>query len=258
MDGILQALGKGNGVAKPRLTRAIPPCTFGRQLAISDIHGCHRTFDALLNKLQLDRNDQLFLLGDFISRGPDSGAVLDTILDLQANGYQVFSLRGNHEQLVLDCLQNRPFAIEGLLQRLTAHGLLNKHGQLKSAYETLLNELYWYFELEEHFLVHAGFNFNARKPFKDHHQMLSIRGFGYDKKAAKGKTIVHGHTRTTFKAIRKKVASNARVICIDNGCCNTRNVLGHGRLVGFDLTNNMLIPQKNLDLAKSAQLIQTA
>ena len=88
--------------------------------------------------------------------------------------------------------------------------------------------------------------------------MLSIRGFEYDKKAAKGKTIVHGHTRTTFKAMRKQVESNSKVICIDNGCCNTRNVLGHGRLVGYDFTNNMLIAQKNLDLAPPARLVKSA
>jgi serine/threonine protein phosphatase 1 len=47
-----------------------------RRFAISDIHGCARTFGALLNKINLSPVDELFLLGDFIDRGPDSKGVL--------------------------------------------------------------------------------------------------------------------------------------------------------------------------------------
>ncbi|MFT6129303.1 MAG: serine/threonine protein phosphatase 1 [Neolewinella sp.] len=46
---------------------------------ISDIHGCLKTFRALLDELKLDRNDELFLLGDYIDRGPDSQGVIDLI-----------------------------------------------------------------------------------------------------------------------------------------------------------------------------------
>ena len=258
MKSIIKALHKADVREQaPRYTRTIPACPFGRQLAISDIHGCHRTFDALLDRIQLDRNDQLFLLGDCISRGPSSGAVLDTILDLQQNGYQVFALRGNHEQYLIDCLDKRPFALQGMVQRLQAHGLTNKHGRIKEQYESLLRGLYWYFELDTHFLVHAGFNFRAEQPLEDYTAMLTIRNADYKPKAVNGKRIVHGHTRTALKTIRKRVEDKAPIISIDNGCHNSRNVPGHGKLVCFDLTNNQLIAQKNVESTTHvAQLIK--
>ena len=45
----------------------------GRLIAIGDIHGCHKEFADLLEKLDLRKDDRLILLGDLINRGPDSG-----------------------------------------------------------------------------------------------------------------------------------------------------------------------------------------
>ncbi|MEM8906599.1 MAG: metallophosphoesterase, partial [Bacteroidota bacterium] len=38
--------------------------------AISDIHGCLKTFQALLETISFNRSDELYLLGDFVDRGP--------------------------------------------------------------------------------------------------------------------------------------------------------------------------------------------
>jgi predicted MPP superfamily phosphohydrolase len=82
---------------------AIPTPQEGRRFAIGDIHGCNLTLQALVKEqLQLTKQDQLFLLGDYVNRGPDSMGVLNFIMGLQAEGYQVFALRGNHEQMLLD------------------------------------------------------------------------------------------------------------------------------------------------------------
>lgn len=64
----------------------------GRLIAIGDIHGCHREFEDLLNKLKLERHDRVILLGDLINRGPDSAAVVAL-----AREYAHLSLLGNHE-----------------------------------------------------------------------------------------------------------------------------------------------------------------
>ena len=47
------------------------------RFAISDIHGCLKTFQAMLAHLKLQPEDELYLLGDFIDRGPASGAVIE-------------------------------------------------------------------------------------------------------------------------------------------------------------------------------------
>lgn len=232
-------------VPDSKRTRAIPLCPFGRRLVISDIHGCASTFTALLDKVQFSRNDQLFLLGDFISRGRNSGAVIDRVLELQRNGYEVYCLRGNHEQMVLDCMELRPFAVKGLLMRLKARGLTNKFGRVKKRYERFMRSLYWYFELDDFILVHAGLNFKHENPLADYVAMLNIRRFKYRGKLVQGKRIVHGHSRTGFEDIRAAVKGRQPVVCIDNGCHQPKKAAGHGRLVCFDLTNNKLVSVKN-------------
>ena len=64
---------------------------YGRRFVIPDIHGCYKSFKSLLDKIRLTKTDHLFLLGDYINRGPCSQLVLDLILDLLDSGYQIFT-----------------------------------------------------------------------------------------------------------------------------------------------------------------------
>jgi len=64
----------------------------GRLITIGDIHGCHKEFEDLLDKLDLAKDDRLILLGDLINRGPDSGKVVEL-----AREHATASLLGNHE-----------------------------------------------------------------------------------------------------------------------------------------------------------------
>ena len=68
---------------------------------VGDVHGGKRTFQALISKLQLRHRDRLYLLGDYIDRGPDSCGVLDVIIALLDAGYDVRPLLGNHEDMLL-------------------------------------------------------------------------------------------------------------------------------------------------------------
>lgn len=84
-----------------------------RLYAIGDVHGCARTLDALLARLDADAEqplgpeDTLVFVGDYVDRGPDSPGVLDTCLRLEAasiagTGPRCLFLRGNHDQMMLD------------------------------------------------------------------------------------------------------------------------------------------------------------
>ena len=67
----------------------------GKRYVISDIHGCYKTFRCLVEEvIGLSKADLLFLLGDYVDRGPSSKAVLDYILQLKDERYQLFPLRG--------------------------------------------------------------------------------------------------------------------------------------------------------------------
>ena len=81
--------------------------------AIGDVHGCAATLDALLGALaqdaggELSADDTLVFVGDYVDRGPDSPAVIDRMLALEAEseaglGPACVFLRGNHDQMMLD------------------------------------------------------------------------------------------------------------------------------------------------------------
>ena len=83
---------------------------------ISDIHGNYRAFRNLLLHLQLvDQSNQwiggeacLFLLGDYVTSGPNSKQVIDLIRSLECQvPDQVIALLGNHELLLLHAVHDK-------------------------------------------------------------------------------------------------------------------------------------------------------
>lgn len=69
-----------------------------RLLIIGDVHGMRTELDALLAAadFSLDRGDRVIFAGDMINKGPDSAAVVDLAMRINAT-----SVRGNHEDRVL-------------------------------------------------------------------------------------------------------------------------------------------------------------
>ncbi|MBR1852357.1 MAG: serine/threonine protein phosphatase [Lachnospiraceae bacterium] len=70
---------------------------------IGDVHGCYDEMMTLLDKIEtMDSDAQIYFVGDFIDRGPKVDKVLEWCMThITADGkYQ--SVRGNHEQMVLD------------------------------------------------------------------------------------------------------------------------------------------------------------
>ena len=51
--------------------------------AIGDLQGCDREFTALLDKLDFSDQDQLWLVGDLINRGPESLQLLRRVMSMQ-------------------------------------------------------------------------------------------------------------------------------------------------------------------------------
>jgi serine/threonine protein phosphatase 1 len=144
----------------------------GRRLVITDIHGCANTFQALLEKVALTTDDQLFLLGDFINRGPRSIEVIDMVLKLEEDGYNIFPLMGNHEETILHIIREKPGELKMLLKSRNSLNLLNKQQRIKKRAFRFMRKLPYYYELDKFYLVHAGFNLNIEKPLTDTHAMV--------------------------------------------------------------------------------------
>lgn len=72
--------------------------------AMSDIHGCLDAFETALGSIDLDdESSKLVLLGDYCDRGPNSLGVFQRVMNLQRRyGDRVIALRGNHEEMLLE------------------------------------------------------------------------------------------------------------------------------------------------------------
>ncbi len=227
-----------------------------RQIAISDIHGCAKTFDALLDSIGLSPLDELYLLGDYIDRGPDSKGVVDRIWALQAGGYQVFCLRGNHEEMLLEALREEmpswmSWLNNGGDNTMRSFGFEPEASPagIPREYLDFFENLPYYFEPDGYFLVHAGLDFRLSDPLEGLAAMLWIRDWygELDRDWLRGRVIVHGHTPLYRPMIQHQLNNLGEfpAINIDAGCVFGLMYLNH--LCAFDMGNRQLYFQKNIE-----------
>ena len=225
--------------------------SIARRLAISDIHGCAETLRTLLaDRLQIQPSDEVYLLGDYLDRGPDSKGVLDLIMAYQSAGYQLTCLQGNHEAMFLKALDDPDSHalwayVNGGLATLESFGAAEASG-IPQYYRHFIQNLGYYSSLDDLLLVHAGFNFEAADPFRDYEAMLWIRGFQPDPALTKGRPIIHGHTPRPFERIQANLEEeHPQTINIDNGCAYPKP--GMQGLVALDLDTFALTRQPNVE-----------
>jgi len=227
-----------------------------RKIAISDIHGCNDTFQRLLEKLAFEPGDELYLLGDYIDRGPDSKGVIDTIFLLQQQGLKVQCLLGNHEQMMLDALagvneEDLDIWLDNggteAVQSYTVNGKIT----IPEAHYHFLDKLGFYFEVDEYILVHAGLNFQMPQPLTDEVSMLWIRDWYHhlNRSWLGDRIIVHGHTPIAKEDMERQFQNLEKmpILDIDGGCVHNGKRRGVGYLVAFDLTNRQLYFQQNIE-----------
>ncbi|WP_075591257.1 metallophosphoesterase family protein [Labilibacter marinus] len=214
-----------------------------RLFAIGDIHGC---FDSLLelveNQIQLDKNDKLVLLGDYIDRGNKSKEVIDYIIDLQEKDFDIISLIGNHEMLLLETLEdekNKSKWIQNGAAETLKSFEIKSIKEISQKYLDFFKSLQNYYSFEEFLFVHAGFNDKVVNPFQDTYSMIWKSQATYSNPLLSDKIIVHGHRPITIKHCKKQLDENAQVINIDTGCVYKEKV-GYGKLTAIELYSKML------------------
>lgn len=73
---------------------------------ISGIHVCYNEYMELLNKIKFSDEDELYILGDAVDRGPEPIKVLKDIMNRQ----NVIFIIGNHDFIMYTLM--RKFAVE--------------------------------------------------------------------------------------------------------------------------------------------------
>lgn len=77
-----------------------------RTFVIGDIHGGLRALEQVLNRAEVTTQDTLIFLGDYVDGWSQSAEVIDFLIEFKKTQNCIF-IRGNHDQLALDWLENR-------------------------------------------------------------------------------------------------------------------------------------------------------
>lgn len=218
-----------------------------RIFAIGDLHGCNATFKRMLfEELQIQKEDEIYCLGDYIDRGNDSKGVIDTIISLKEDGYKIHTLRGNHEQMMIESVQDyesfHNWIANGGDATLKSFKI-NSVTELSFEYRRFFIETKYFVNTPYYIFVHGGLNFNEENIFVDKEAMLWIRDFDNYQPVLGNKILIHGHTPQTKEYIFNQ---NGNCINIDGGCVY-KDIKGYGNLFALNLTEKKLISIRNID-----------
>jgi serine/threonine protein phosphatase 1 len=189
-----------------------------KTFVVGDIHGRRSQLAALLEAMPRDAaSDTLVFLGDLIDRGPDAPGVVAYVMALQhENPERVIVLRGNHEQMMLDFI-NEDSRLwlspvtggEQTFQQYTSSSLrLETEEDFENARKRIeenvpaehlefFKQMPIYHEDDYALYVHAGLEQGKHPRETDTHLLLWTRDADFYKKY-RGKPCVFGHTPTAF------------------------------------------------------------
>ena len=199
--------------------------------AVGDIHGRLDLLNVLIAELKQDlvregKPGVFILLGDYIDRGPDSRGVVERVLCLVKETWvQALPLRGNHEQLLLDFIEQPEngsnwFALGGAAT-LASYGVpAQGRGPTRKdwvsvrdrlvecmprAHRSLLGNLPFCVTAGDYFFVHAGVRRGRPLNAQRRTDMLWIRdSFLKEPTLGFGKVIVHGHSTSIDPMIERE------------------------------------------------------
>lgn len=193
-----------------------------RIYAVGDVHGCagrlrdmHRAIAADLAERPI-ADALLIHIGDYIDRGPDSAAVIETLLHGPAiPGLHVINLMGNHEDLLLAALGDpaRPdlagnWLNNGGVPSLASWGVRPESGpaeweqQIPPEHVQFLRNLAIRHAVGGYLFVHAGVRPGVPLAEQSVQDMLWIREPFLSCGDNFGAVVVHGHTPVREPVVR--------------------------------------------------------
>ena len=184
---------------------------------ISDIHGQYDMFIELLDKIQFQNTDTLYILGDILDRGQHPIKTLMKLMEMP----NVICIVGNHEYMALECLEFlmkeiTDMSIEELDEKMLDNLVTWQYNGSKSTIDEFrqldseirrdvidfIMDFLIYEEIavngKNYLLVHAGLgNYLPDKDIEDYsiHELIWTRA-DYDVQYFKNTYVVTGHTPT--------------------------------------------------------------
>ena len=189
-----------------------------RVYAVGDIHGRRDLLERLLAKITAHaaskplRNSLVFL-GDYVDRGLKSKDVIDYLLALKWPDWEIVFLRGNHEQMVLDFINDssvyRAWRGFGAAETLISYGVRPPSfddgkafaearddfaRKLPLAHLEFLNSLKYFHVAGDFLFVHGGVRPGIALDRQSPEDMMLIREDFLRSDLNLGKVVVHGHS----------------------------------------------------------------
>ena len=202
---------------------------------MSDLHGCYDKYIQMLNKINFNNEDTLYILGYICDRG---GNPIKILLHMM-NHDNIIPIFGNHdvdalisiEKILNNDIDNtiRYWLADGGNTTLDEFEMLDD--KLKRDLLVYLSDFRYYQELTvnniDYVLVHGGLkDFNEAKSL-DSYNLLDLVWTrpDYDKVYYKNRIIISGHTPTLHidSSMKGKIIKKNNHIAIDTGC-----VFGYG------------------------------
>jgi len=173
-----------------------------RAFVIGDIHGCLDMLNRLMEKIPWRPDaDRLIFLGDYIDRGENPKGVIDYLLALTSVSPHVECLIGNHEAMFLDYLSGRNkgrYIINGGWSTVRSYEESTEGGEISlvppSSHLAFFASLAPFIELEDYYIVHAGFRPGVEIEEQSLHDMVWIRDHFLHSTYDFGKRVIFGHT----------------------------------------------------------------
>lgn len=225
-----------------------------RTFVIGDVHARRAQLHQILEMIPRDESaDTLVFLGDLIDRGTDAPGVVSDVIELQrAHPERVVCLRGNHEQMLLDCLDEGSriwlspvTGGERTYEQYTGSALhIEKEEDFELARREIKNhlppehlaffrQLPFYYEDDFALYVHAGLDHGKHPRETPPQYLLWTRDMDFFKRY-RGKPCLFGHTPTPFLPLRGRLGRHGIYI-------------SHGA-IGLDTGYNLHSPLSCLSL----------
>ena len=168
---------------------------------VGDIHGCLDMFNRLMDQIDWEPDkDRLIFLGDYIDRGKDPKGVVDYIIALTKCSARVECLIGNHETNFLEYLSGDDrglFLMNGgwrTVESYQGNKLKDVNSLVPPDHMAFYGSLKTYIELEDYYIVHAGFRPHVALKEQTLEDMVWIREPFIYSDFSFGKRVIFGHT----------------------------------------------------------------
>jgi len=217
---------------------------------IGDIHGGSQTLQALLDQISPRHGDRIYLLGDYIDRGPDSKGVLDIIIGMQEAGYDIRPIRGNHEDMLIRNLANDHDLyschwMAGWGAKTLFNFGIKQPEDLPLRYRKFLAGLPYFYEDGDFILVHGGIDLGLDDPLDTSaEQMLWESSYIPELLTPSVRRVICGHRVHTLEEIQASLTQ--QIVNLDNGAF-TNQQPANGNLVALNLETMKLTMQPWID-----------